>query len=79
MSIGQTMVYNILHIKLVIEQEESHKTGGEVRCLGRVGISCSTYVIRRYEIYIIQITGFESIELVDLFGPSRGRFSEVPL
>jgi hypothetical protein len=64
---GQTMIYNTPHIKLNIEQDKPIKTGGEVRCSGRVGISGSTYVIRRYEIYIILITGFKLIKLVDLF------------
>jgi hypothetical protein len=37
---GQTMIYNILHRKLKNNTNPT-KTGGELRCSGRVGSPCS--------------------------------------
>ena len=39
----QKMIYETLHIKLKIKKYKRHlKTGGEIRCSGRVSSSCST-------------------------------------
>jgi hypothetical protein len=45
---GQTTIYKTLHRKINIEQHEPHqKSGGELRCSGRVNSSCSTNGTRR--------------------------------
>ena len=40
---GQTMIYRTLQRKQKIGQHEPTKTGGELRCSGRVSSSCSTF------------------------------------
>jgi hypothetical protein len=57
---GQTMIYNTPHIKLNIEQDKPHKNRNKVRW---VSSSCSNNEIRRYEIYIVLITSFKSINV----------------
>jgi len=43
------IIYETLHIKLKIEKYKRHlKTGGEIRCSGRVSSSCSTSGTHRF-------------------------------
>jgi stalled ribosome rescue protein Dom34 len=56
-----------IHIKLKIEEHEPQKTGGELRCSGRVSSSCSTSGTRRVickgNIFIFEIYSSTIIRL----------------
>jgi hypothetical protein len=41
-TIGQTMIYKILHRKLKVEKDEPHKNRGELGCSRRVNSFCSS-------------------------------------
>jgi hypothetical protein len=53
MTNGQTTIYKTLHIKTKDRvTRTSLKTGGELRCSGRVGSSCSINM-RHYRMYLL--------------------------